>query len=78
MQYFTQALQQDPSYALAYCGLADCYGWMGGSLLSCKEAWAKEKELAQKALALDPNLADAPALLGIARRVSIGRAAKRR
>ena len=66
MQYFTQALQQDPSYALAYCGLADCYGWLGGQLLSGKEAWAKEKELAQKALALDPNLADAHLSLGIA------------
>jgi tetratricopeptide (TPR) repeat protein len=66
MQYFTQALQQDPSYGLAYCGLADCYGWMGGGLLSGKEAWAKEKELAQKALALDPNLADAHLSLGIA------------
>ena len=66
MQYFTQALQLDPSYALAYCGLADCYGWMGGGLLPGKEAWAKEKELAQKALALDPNLADAHLSLGIA------------
>jgi TolB-like protein len=66
VQYFTQALQQDPSYALAYCGLADCYGWLGGGLLPGKEAWAKEKELAQKALALDPNLADAHLSLGIA------------
>ena len=31
-----------------------------------KEAWAKEKELAQKALALDPNLAEAHLSLGIA------------
>jgi serine/threonine-protein kinase len=66
MQYFNQALQQDPNYALAYCGLADCYGWMGGHQLSGKEAWAKEKELAQKALALDPKLADAHLSLGIA------------
>ena len=66
IQFFTQALQQDPSYALAYCGLADCYAWMGGGLLSGKEAWAKEKELAQKALALDPNLADAHLSLGMA------------
>ena len=65
MQYFNQALQVDPSYALAYCGLADNYGWMGG-LLSGKELWAKEKEMAQKALALDPNLADAHLSLGIA------------
>ncbi|MDA1275855.1 MAG: tetratricopeptide repeat protein [Verrucomicrobia bacterium] len=34
--------------------------------MSGKEAWAKEKELAQKALALDPNLPDAHLSLGIA------------
>jgi TolB-like protein/tetratricopeptide (TPR) repeat protein len=66
MQYFNQALQLDPAYALAYCGLADCYGWMGGIQLSGKKAWAKEKELAQKALALAPDLADAHLSLGIA------------
>ncbi len=66
MQYFTQALQPDPAYALAYCGLSDCYGWLGGLTVPGKEAWAKEKELAQKALALDPNLADAHVSLGIA------------
>jgi TolB-like protein/Tfp pilus assembly protein PilF len=66
VQYFNQALQQDPNYALAYCGLADCYGWMGGWMLSGKEAWAREKELAKKAIALDPDLADAHLSLGIA------------
>ena len=34
--------------------------------MSGKEAWAKEKELAQKALALDPNLAEAHLSLGMA------------
>ena len=33
--------------------------------MSGKEAWAKEKELAQKALVLDPNLADAHLSLGL-------------
>src|SRR5207247_2987567 len=47
VQYFTQALQQDPTYALAYCGLSDCYGWMGGGLMSGEEAWGKGNELAQ-------------------------------
>jgi TolB-like protein len=27
---FEQALQIDPNFALAYCGLADTYGWAGG------------------------------------------------
>ena len=66
VQYFTQALQQDPTYALAFCGLADLHAWLGGSVLSGKEAWAKQKKLAQKALALDPNLGDAHFSLGLA------------
>ena len=27
IHYFEQALQVDPNYTLAYCGLADTYGW---------------------------------------------------
>src|SRR6266496_2690169 len=30
IHYFEQALQVDPGFALAYCGLADTYGWAGG------------------------------------------------
>ena len=59
IHYFEQALQVDPNFALAYCGLADTYGWAGGQLMPGQEAWAKEMELAQKALELDPNLAEA-------------------
>src|SRR6266513_554498 len=66
IHYFEQALQVDPAYALAYCGLADTYGWAGGQIVAGKEAWAKEKELALKALALEPNLADAHLSLGVA------------
>ena len=66
IHYFEQALQVDPGFALAYCGLADTYGWCGGQVLPGREAWAKEKELALKALALDPNLADAHLSLGVA------------
>src|SRR5436190_10732411 len=63
---YEKALQVDPNFALAYCGLADTYGWAGGQLLPGRQAWAKEMELAQKALALDPNLAEAHLSMGIA------------
>ena len=33
IHYFEQALQIDPAYTLAYCGLADTYGWAGGQTL---------------------------------------------
>jgi len=66
IQYYEQALQVDPNFALAYCGLADTYGWAGGQIMAGKEAWAKEMELAQKALALDPNLAETHLSMGTA------------
>src|SRR5712672_2320636 len=66
IHYFEQALQVDPNFALAYCGVADTYGWAGGQIMAGREAWAKEMELAQKALALDPNLAEAHLAMGTA------------
>src|SRR5206468_989007 len=66
IQAFNQAIQLDPGYALAYCGLADNYGFLGGSFMPGKEAWAKEKDAAQKAVSLDPNLADAHLSLALA------------
>src|ERR1043166_4527637 len=66
IHYFEQALQIDPAYTLAYCGLADTYGWAGGQTLPGRDAWAKEMEFARKALALDPNLAEAHLSMGTA------------
>ena len=66
IDYYEQALQIDPNFALAYCGLADTYGWAGGQIMAGREAWAKEMELAEKALALDPNLAEAHLAMGTA------------
>ncbi len=65
IQYYDQALQVDPGFALAYCGKADTYAWMWGQTLSGRDAYIKEKELAEKALALDPNLAEAHISMGV-------------
>jgi TolB-like protein/Flp pilus assembly protein TadD len=65
-KYYNEALRIDPDYALPYCGLADNYGFFGSVSMSGREAWPKEKELAEKALALDPNLAEAHFSLGLA------------
>jgi len=59
IRYYEQALKLDPEFALAYCGLADNYAYMGSVVMPEKEAIAKEKEFAQKALELDPELAEA-------------------
>src|SRR5207302_4564965 len=66
IRYYEQALKLDPNYALAYCGLADNYAYMGSVVMPEKEAIAKEKEFAQKALELDPELAEAHMSIALA------------
>ncbi len=66
IRYYEQALKLDPNYALAYCGLADTYAYMGGVVMPSKEAVVKEKEFAQRALQLEPQLAEAHLSLGCA------------
>ena len=64
LEYFKQAIEKDGNYALAYAGLADTYGKLSeDGLLDPKEASRKGKEAVQKALALDPRLAEAHASL---------------
>jgi tetratricopeptide (TPR) repeat protein len=60
IEYFQQAIENDPSYALAYAGLADCYVLLGwNSYLPPKEAFPKGKAAANAALRFDPDLAEA-------------------
>src|SRR5712692_4954542 len=66
IRYYEEALKLDPNYALAYCGLADNYAYMGSVVMPEKEAIAKEKEFAQKALELDPELAEAHMSIALA------------
>lgn len=68
--YFQSAIKTDPSYALGYAALADCYNSLGtvqmGSLPPT-EARARAEEAALKALEIDPNLAEAHTALGFAK-----------
>jgi serine/threonine protein kinase/tetratricopeptide (TPR) repeat protein len=60
IEHFQQAIESDPSYALAYAGLADCYVLLGwNSYLPPKEAFPKGKAAARAALQFDPDLAEA-------------------
>ena len=60
IEYFQKAVEKDPSYALAYSGLADSYVLLGwNSYLPPKEAFPKGKDAAMTALRLDPDLAEA-------------------
>ena len=56
---FQRAIDLDPSYALAYAGLADCYGYAGANgLMDPKQSWPKAQAALAKALQLDPNRAE--------------------
>jgi serine/threonine protein kinase/Tfp pilus assembly protein PilF len=60
IDYFQQAVEIDPNYALAYSGLADSYVLLGwNSYLPPREAFPKGKAAAETALQLDPDLAEA-------------------
>ena len=61
-KFFEKAIEIDPNYAAAYAGLADCYSMLVNySVLPGSEAFPKAKDAAEKALALDDNLAEAHA-----------------
>ncbi len=60
IQYFEQAIAEDPGYALAYTGLADCYAMqIDYRGLPVQEGMKRAKVEAQRALALDEELAEA-------------------
>ena len=67
ISYFQQAIDKDPSYALAYAGLADTYEVMSYIEGDPNDRIPKAKAAAEKALELDPTLARPHALLGLAK-----------
>ena len=68
VEYYEQAIQVDPGFALAYSGLADTYALLGGPEaggdMSPSEALPKAKAVALKALEIDESLAEAHVALG--------------
>jgi tetratricopeptide (TPR) repeat protein len=67
IDYFEQAIEKDPTYALAHSGIADSYVLLGwNSFLPPKDAFPKGKIAAMRALRLDPDLGEARAPLAAA------------
>jgi serine/threonine-protein kinase len=61
---FQKAIGRDPSYALAYAGLAHAYSLSTRyHVLPPREAWPKAQAAAQKSIALDPSTAEAHTVL---------------
>jgi len=67
-QYFQQAIQKDPNYALAYSGLSDYFAFLtligGPELLPPKQAMIQAKAAALKAVQLDDSSSEAHASVG--------------
>jgi serine/threonine protein kinase/tetratricopeptide (TPR) repeat protein len=61
LEYFQQAIEKDPGYALAYAGVADSYAVGNGQYLDLtpQEARPRAKAAAMKALEIDDSLAEA-------------------
>jgi eukaryotic-like serine/threonine-protein kinase len=67
IEFYKQAIEKDPAYALPYSGLADCYTtqvivW---NVVPPNEGFPQGKAAAEKALALDDSLSEAHASLAV-------------
>lgn len=69
IEYFNQAIELDPAYALAYVGLADSYILLGEWEFSPpKEIYPKAKTAVLKALEIDDRLSEAHCALAMIKR----------
>ncbi len=65
IEYYEQAIALDRNYGLAYAGLSDIYHLLALQFyVDLQEGTKKARELSLKALELDPDLAEAYAVLG--------------
>jgi TolB-like protein/Flp pilus assembly protein TadD len=66
VDYYNQAVAKDPNYALAYSGLADAYVlYPDYGVGAPDEFYPKAKEMAIKAISLEPSLGAPHAALGV-------------
>jgi eukaryotic-like serine/threonine-protein kinase len=66
IDYFERAIEEDPSYAMAYAGLADTYALLNKyRVLSTKDSFPKARAAAMKALEIDETLAEAHSSLAL-------------
>ena len=66
ISFFEDALKIDSQYAIAYTGLADSYATLALlEFMAPHEAYPRARDAVQKALTLDPQLAEAHTSLGL-------------
>lgn len=67
ISFYLQSIEKDPTYALAYAGLAEAYVLLsiGFAILPSQDILPKTRQAALKALEFDPTLAEAHVSLGL-------------
>jgi adenylate cyclase len=65
-EMFTRAIKEDPNYALAYAGLADCYSFLSIYFEKIQKNIEGSVKASKRAIELDPELAEAHASRGLA------------
>jgi tetratricopeptide (TPR) repeat protein len=64
-KYYERATQLDPSYALAWVGMSRVHNWQANlGRIPAEEGHRMAREAVERALALNPNLAEAHAQMG--------------
>jgi len=70
IDYFHRAVEEDPSYAIGYCGLNSFYGYGAAwGIVPPEDGWPKAEWAVAKALELDDQLAEAHLALAALRMV---------
>jgi Serine/threonine protein kinase len=64
--YFNQSIEADPTYALAYAGLASAYFNLSNLFMPPREAMPRVREAAERAVALDDSLAQGHTCMALA------------
>ena len=65
VEYFQQSRERDPDYAPAWAGLSQAYARQADNVfVPAADGYRRAREAAEKALALDPQLADAHLAMG--------------
>jgi serine/threonine-protein kinase len=59
LEEFQSAVEADPTYAPAWAGMADAYYYLSSMFVPSREAMPKSRAAAEKALEIDPDLAEA-------------------
>jgi eukaryotic-like serine/threonine-protein kinase len=64
LEFFQHALLQDPGFARAYAGIADCWCDLADDWVAPEDAYPRAKAAAEQALRRDPELAEAITSIG--------------